>query len=132
MFHALVTAARAGHRFASLRVGVTGAATIPPTLIRELFDVVGIQSVFTAYGLSESTGVCTITRAGDPVETIALTSGRPIPGVELRMVNPDGDWVADGDQGEIAVRGINVMAGYLNDPAATAMAVRDGWLYTGD
>jgi len=134
MFHALVTAARTSpaRRFASLRVGVTGAATIPPSLIRELFEVVGIQSVFTSYGLSESTGVCTITRAGDPVETIALTSGRPIPGVEVRIATPDGRELANGDQGEIAVRGINIMAGYLDDPAATALAVRDGWLYTGD
>jgi acyl-CoA synthetase (AMP-forming)/AMP-acid ligase II len=134
MFHALVTVARTSpvDRFASLRVGVTGAATIPPSLIRELFDVVGIQSVFTAYGLSESTGVCTMTRAGDPVETIAETSGRPIPGVEVRTVSPDGRWLDAGDQGEIAVRGLNVMAGYLDDPEATALAVRDGWLYTGD
>jgi acyl-CoA synthetase (AMP-forming)/AMP-acid ligase II len=134
MFHALVTAARTSpvRRFASVRVGVTGAATIPSSLIRELFDVVGIQSVFTAYGLSESTGVCTITRAGDPVETIAETSGRPIPGVEVRTANPDGSWLATGEQGEIVVRGMNLMAGYLDDPAATALAVRDGWLYTGD
>ena len=134
MFHALVAAARsaAGHDFASLRVGVTGAATIPPSLIRELLDVVGIQAVFTAYGLSESTGVCTITSAADPVEIVAETSGRPIPGVEVRTVDPEGRTLATGEQGEIAVRGINVMAGYLDDPAATALAVRDGWLYTGD
>jgi acyl-CoA synthetase (AMP-forming)/AMP-acid ligase II len=134
MFHALVAAARAaeGAHFASLRVGVTGAATIPPSLIRDLLDVVGIRTVFTAYGLSESTGVCTITRAGDPVDIVAETSGRPIPGVEVRTVDPEGRPLDPGGQGEIAVRGVNVMAGYLDDPAATALAVRDGWLHTGD
>ena len=134
MFHALVAAARASGaaRFASLRVGVTGAATIPPSLVRELLEVLGVEAVFTAYGLSESTGVCTITRAGDPVEIVAETSGRPIPGVEVRTVAADGSPSPSGDRGEIVVRGLNVMAGYLDDPAATALAVRDGWLYTGD
>jgi acyl-CoA synthetase (AMP-forming)/AMP-acid ligase II len=134
MFHALLAAARSsgGDRFASLRVGVTGAATIPPALVRDLLEVLGFEAVFTAYGLSESTGVCTMTRSGDPVEIVAETSGRPIAGVEVRTVSPDGRPLATGDQGEIAVRGLNVMAGYLDDPEATALAVRDGWLYTGD
>jgi acyl-CoA synthetase (AMP-forming)/AMP-acid ligase II len=134
MYHALLAVARSSgaDRFASLRVGVTGAATIPPALVRDLLDVLGIEAVFTAYGLSESTGVCTMTRSGDPVEIIAETSGRPIPGVEVRTVAPDGRRLATGDQGEIAVRGLNVMAGYLDDAEATAQAVRDGWLYTGD
>jgi acyl-CoA synthetase (AMP-forming)/AMP-acid ligase II len=133
MFHALIGRARESGpgRFRSLRVAVTGAAAIPPTLIRDLSDLLGVQ-VFTAYGLSESTGVCTITRAGDPVEVIAETSGRPIPGVEVRTASSDGRLLGDGEQGEVVVRGDNVMAGYLDDDEATALAVRDGWLHTGD
>jgi acyl-CoA synthetase (AMP-forming)/AMP-acid ligase II len=134
MFHVLVGLARESDagRFHSLRVAVTGAATVPPALIRDLSDVLGVTSVFTAYGLSESTGVCTITRAGDPIEVIAETSGRPIRGVEVRTVAPDGRLLGEGEQGEIVVRGNNVMAGYLDDAEATASAIRDGWLHTGD
>jgi acyl-CoA synthetase (AMP-forming)/AMP-acid ligase II len=134
MFHALIAQARQSDpgRFRSLRVAITGAATIPPALIRDLSEVLGVRSVFAAYGLSESTGVCTITRAGDPIDAIAETSGRPIPGVEVRTVDPDGRLLAAGEQGEIVVRGFNVMAGYLDDDEATALAVRNGWLHTGD
>jgi acyl-CoA synthetase (AMP-forming)/AMP-acid ligase II len=134
MFHVLIGEARRSDpgRFHSLRVAITGAAAIPPDLVRDLTAVLGVRSVFTAYGLSESTGVCTITRAGDPVDVIAETSGRPIPGVEVRTIGPDGRFLAEGEQGEIVVRGGSVMAGYLDDPEATAEAVRDGWLRTGD
>jgi len=71
-----------------------------------------------------------MTRRGDPLELVSGTIGRPIDGVEVR-VNPTGDGAADG-VGELEVRGANVMAGYLDDPAATAEAMHDGWLRTGD
>jgi acyl-CoA synthetase (AMP-forming)/AMP-acid ligase II len=134
MFHALIGQARRSDpsRFRSLRVAITGAATVPPALIRDLSEVLGIRSVFTSYGLSESTGVCTITRAGDPIDVVAETSGLPIPGVEVRTVEPGGRLLAAGEQGEIVVRGFNVMAGYLDDAEATAVAMRGGWLHTGD
>ncbi len=134
MFHALIGEARrsGAGRFGSLRVAITGAAAIPPALVRDLLDVLGIESVFTAYGLSEATGVCTITRAGDPVELIAGTSGRPIPGVEVGIIGGDGTLLAEGEAGEIVVRGGSLMAGYLDDPEATAAAFQDGWLRTGD
>jgi HIP---CoA ligase len=133
MFQGLVGRVRAeGRRLSNLRVAVTGAATIAPTLVREILQVLGVDHVFTAYGLTETTGICTITRAGDPVETIAETSGRPVPDVELDIVDQDGRRAPVGTRGEIVVRGFNVMAGYLDDPAATYEAVRDGWLQTGD
>jgi acyl-CoA synthetase (AMP-forming)/AMP-acid ligase II len=133
MFQGLVGRARAGSRHLStLRVAVTGAATIAPTLVRQMLEVLGVDHVFTAYGLTETTGICTITRAGDPVETIAGSSGRPVPNVDLDIVDEDGRSVSAGTRGEIVVRGFNVMAGYLDDPAATDEAIRDGWLHTGD
>ncbi len=134
MFQALVGRARAeGRRLSTtLRLAVTGAATIAPTLIQEILEVLGVDHVFTAYGLTETTGICTITRAGDPVQTIAETSGRPVPHVELDIVDQDGRSVPVGARGEILVRGFNVMAGYLDDPAATDEAIRAGWLHTGD
>jgi acyl-CoA synthetase (AMP-forming)/AMP-acid ligase II len=133
MFQGLVAKARAESRhFSRLRVAVTGAATIAPSLIRDILDVLAVEQAFTAYGLTETTGICTITRAGDPVETIAETSGRPVPDVEVNVVDEESRGLPTGARGEIVVRGFNVMAGYLDDPAATEEAVRDGWLHTGD
>jgi HIP---CoA ligase len=133
MFQGLVARARAeGRRLATLRVAVTGAATIAPSLIRDMLEVLGVDQVFTAYGLTETTGICTITRAGDSVETIAATSGRPVPHVDVDIVDRYDRSVPAGARGEIVVRGFNVMAGYLDDPVATDEAIRAGWLHTGD
>jgi acyl-CoA synthetase (AMP-forming)/AMP-acid ligase II len=133
LFHSLIERARAdGGVFASLRVGVTGAAVIPPTLVRDMYDVLHLDRVVTAYGLTEATGVCTMTRAGDPVEVVAETSGRSIPGVAVQVVDGSGENLPSGEIGEIEVRGVGVMLGYLDDAEATAAAVHDGWLATGD
>ena len=133
MFQGLVARARTeGRHLSTLRVAVTGAATVAPSLVREMLEVLGVEQVFTAYGLTETTGICTITRAGDPVETIAATSGRPVPHVEVDIVDQNDRSVPVGTRGEIVVRGFNVMAGYLDDPAATDEAIRAGWLHTGD
>jgi HIP---CoA ligase len=71
--------------------------------------------------------------AGDDAETIALTSGKAIPGVELRCVDPQNQPLPAGEAGEIVVRGYNVMQGYLDDEDATREAIdADGWLHTGD
>ncbi len=66
-------------------------------------------------------------------ETISTTSGRAIPGVEVRVVDDDGAEVPSGEPGEVVVRGYNVMQGYFEDPEQTAEAIdADGWLHTGD
>jgi acyl-CoA synthetase (AMP-forming)/AMP-acid ligase II len=133
LFQDLVSWAREERRrFSTLRVAVTGAATIAPALIRDMIGVLGVENVFTSYGLSETTGMSTITRAGDPVEVVAETSGRPAPGIEVGIVDDFGQTLPSGRAGEIVVRGPNVMAGYLDDPAATDAAIRRGWLHTGD
>jgi HIP---CoA ligase len=133
MFQGLVARARTeGRRLSTLRIAVTGAATVAPSLIREMLEVLGVDRVFTAYGLTETTGICTITRDSDSVETIAETSGRPVPHVDVDIVDQHDRSVPAGTRGEIVVRGFNVMAGYLDDPAATDEAIRGGWLHTGD
>jgi acyl-CoA synthetase (AMP-forming)/AMP-acid ligase II len=133
LFHSLVDRARNDQAaFSSLRVGVTGAAVIPPSLVRDMYDVLHLDRVVTAYGLTESTGVCTMTRAGDAIEVVAETSGRPIPGVRVQIAGRAGEHLAAGEIGEIEVAGVGIMLGYLNDPEATAAAIRDGWLATGD
>ena len=124
---------RASRDLSSLRVGVTGAAAIPVSMIERMRDDLGFSTVITAYGLTEATGTVTMCRAEDDPETIALTSGRAIPDTEVRIVDEDGNELPRGDAGEIVCRGYNVMLGYLDDPAATAETIdADGWLHTGD
>jgi HIP---CoA ligase len=115
--------ARGGYDLRSLRFAVTGAATVPVVLIERMQTELDIDIVLTAYGLTECNGFGTMCRADDDAVTVATTCGRPIAGFELRI----------GDQGEVLLRGPNVMLGYLDDPQATADAVdADGWLHTGD
>ena len=121
------------HDISSLRVATTGATTIPVDLIRRMNEDLGIDDVFSAYGLTESTGVVSLCQKGDDFNTIATTCGRPLPGTELRLVGDDGLDAGDGEAGEIWVRGFNVMQGYLDMPEATAETITpDGWLKTGD
>jgi HIP---CoA ligase len=117
----------------SLRLAVTGAAAVPVELVRKMRSELHFQTVVTAYGLTESSGVVTICRPDDDPETIATTSGCAIPGVEVRCVDCSGSEVARGDAGEIWVRGYNVMKEYFDNPQATREAITsDGWLKTGD
>ena len=117
----------------SLRLAVTGAASIPVELIERMRGALGIDTVLTAYGLTEACGVVTMCSPDDSPETIARTCGRAVEGVEMRCVDDEGRDAPAGEPGEILVRGYNVMAGYFNDPAGTAQAIdKDGWLKTGD
>ena len=124
---------RASADLSSLRLAVTGAAAIPVELIRRMRDELGFETVLTAYGLTETCGVVSMCRAGDDAETIATTSGRAIPGIEVRCVDEKGSEVPRGEPGEVIVRGYNVMQGYFEDPDETAKTIdADGWLHTGD
>jgi len=124
---------RSERDLSSLRVGVTGAAAIPVSMIERMRDDLGFGTVITAYGLTEATGTVTMCRPEDDPETIALTSGRAIPDTEVRIVDDAGVEVPRGEPGEIVCRGYNVMMGYLDDPVATAETIdADGWLHTGD
>jgi acyl-CoA synthetase (AMP-forming)/AMP-acid ligase II len=124
---------RASYDLSSLRLAVTGAASVPVDLIRRLYSDLGFATVLTAYGLTETCGVVTISSSGDQPELIATTAGRAMPGVEVRCVNGRGAEVPAGEPGEVWVRGYNVMQGYFDDAAATAETITaDGWLRTGD
>jgi len=117
----------------SLRLAVTGAASVPPVLITRMRTELKFRSVLTAYGLTESTGVVTVCPHDADDETVATRCGVAIPGVELRCVDADCHDVPRGTPGEVLVRGYNVMRGYFEDPQATAQAIdADGWLHTGD
>jgi len=117
----------------TLRLAVTGAAPVPVSLIEEMRERLGFETIITAYGLTESSGMATMCRVGDSAEVISGSSGRAIDGVEVQIVDPEGAEVPRGEPGEIVIRGYNVMKGYLGDPDKTAETIdADGWLHTGD
>ena len=117
----------------SLRVAAPGAMGSSPELYRRLRDELGIHHFAPGYGLTEATAIVTRCYWFDDFETVSTTSGRVVPGVELRIVSRSGSDAPAGTDGEILVRGYEVMRGYLDDPAATAQAIDgDGWLHTGD
>jgi acyl-CoA synthetase (AMP-forming)/AMP-acid ligase II len=117
----------------SLRLAVTGAAAVPVELVRRMRAELGFETIVTGYGLTEATGIATMCRHDDDPETIATTSGRAIPDVEVLVVDEKNVEVARGEPGEVVIRGYNVMRGFIHDPEATAEAIdADGWLHTGD
>jgi long-chain acyl-CoA synthetase len=114
--------------FASLRLAISGAASIPDRVVHDARDRLGFR-IHEGYGLTEASPSVTVASGDDPVGSI----GRPIPGVEVRLVDLEGDDVYIGDTGEVLVRGPNVFPGYFDDPEATARVLDgDGWLHTGD
>ncbi|MGH9275638.1 MAG: FadD3 family acyl-CoA ligase [Acidimicrobiales bacterium] len=117
----------------TLRLAVTGAAPVPVELIERMERELGFETVVTAYGLTETCGIVTVCRPDDPPATISASSGRAIPGVEVRIVDDDGAEVPRGEPGEIVVRGYNVMLEYFEDAERTAETIDSaGWLHTGD
>ena len=135
------------HEFdlSSLQLAVTGAASIPAVLIGRMFDELGFDRVISAYGITETTGLVTMCRPGDDRQTIASTSGRVVPGVEIKIAPIDEQSDSEnersdndkeqreGPAGEILIRGYNVMRGYLDDPDATSEAIdSEGWFHSGD
>ncbi|MEH6581960.1 MAG: FadD3 family acyl-CoA ligase [Halioglobus sp.] len=124
---------REDYDLSSLRLAVTGAAPVPVELVNQMRNELGFETVVTAYGLTESCGVVSICRPEDSPEVISHTSGKAMPGVEMKCVDANGDEVAVGAEGEIWFRGFNVMRGYLDNPEETARTITaDGWLQTGD
>jgi long-chain acyl-CoA synthetase len=115
---------------ANMRVAVSGGASLPVEIIKEVSARLGVQ-ILEGYGLSETSPVATFS---DPDrEPRPGSIGIPVWGIELKLL--DGDWnpVEGVDEiGEIAIRGHNIMRGYLNRPEATAEVMRDGWFRTGD
>ena len=124
---------RGAFDLSSLRTTLVGAASVPEQLPHQLRTELPFKTIIIGYGLTESTGICTNTRRGDSDERVANTSGRALPGVEVRIVGEDGTEQPVGASGEVWVRGFVVMKGYLNDPEQTASTITpDGWLRTGD
>jgi long-chain acyl-CoA synthetase len=113
----------------SVRFAVCGAAPASVELLDRFERRYGI-GLIEGYGLSE--GSCAST--GNPLhgERKPGTVGIPLPGQEIRIVDADGTTLPGGEIGEVAIKGPNVMRGYLNRPEETAKTLVDGWLHTGD
>ncbi len=117
----------------NLRLGITGGAVIPSVLVERMRSDLGFAGVCNGYGLTECGGYGTMCRHDDPVDVIANTAGKAMPGVEVCTMSKDGTLLPQGEAGEVVIRGHIVMKGYLDDPEATAATIdADGWLHTGD
>ena len=124
-----------GRRYdlSSLRLSVTGAATVPVEVVRRMREDLHIATVVTGYGLTETTGTVSMCRHDDAPETVATTVGQPLEGISVKVVGESDVPVVAGEPGEILVKGFNIMEGYFDDPDATAGAFDDeGYLRTGD
>ncbi|MBT2423771.1 AMP-binding protein [Streptomyces sp. ISL-22] len=115
--------------FSSVRFAVCGAAPASKELLDAVEKRFGLV-LAEGYGLTECTCAATSNRWWG--ERRAGTVGQAFPGVRVEVVDPDGAILPRGERGEVVVQGPNVMRGYLNRPDATAEALRDGWLHTGD
>ena len=124
----------AGRDLKSLRTGVMAGSPCPVELMRRVVDQMGIREITIAYGLTETSPVITQTFTDDPLELRVQTVGRPLPGLEVKLVDPaSGRTLGDNEQGELCTRGHGVMLGYYKMPEATAAAIdREGWLHSGD
>jgi fatty-acyl-CoA synthase len=123
----------AGRRL-SLRSGIMAGSPCPVEVMNRVVHDMGAEEMTIAYGLTEASPAITQTYVDDPVEVRVGTVGKPIPGVEVRLVDPEsGRTLGEEKQGELCARGHNVMIGYYKMPEATHAAIDDdGWLHTGD
>ena len=115
--------------FASVRLALTGAAKMPEEAMRRLHDRYGI-ALLEGYGLTEASPV--VTSSAGMAQKVGSV-GKALDGVQVRLVDENGEDALLGDAGEVWVKGPNVFMGYLHDPEATARVLTpDGWLRTGD
>lgn len=120
--------------FSSLRTGIMAGAPCPIKVMREVIEKMHMKEITIAYGQTEASPVITQTRVDDPLEFRVSTVGKPLEGVEVKIVDiHTKKEVPNGVIGEICARGYNVMRGYYKMPEATKQAIdEDGWLHTGD
>jgi long-chain acyl-CoA synthetase len=120
---------KASFDLSALRLCASGGASLPVEVLRG-FEEAFEAPILEGYGLSETSPVASFNHPDR--ERKAGSIGQPIEGVEFRLIDDDWNDVADGEIGEIAIKGHNVMKGYLGNPEATAWAIHDGWFRSGD
>ena len=128
MYVVMTTSNMPSDAFSNARICISGGAPLPISILQRFEQTYGLP-IREGYGLSEASPVVTI---NVPEKIKPGTIGPPIPGVSVRVIDPSGKDLAQGEAGELLVKGPNVMVGYFGMPEATTAALRDGWLYTGD
>ena len=113
--------------FATVRLAISGAAPLPAAVLSRVLESTG-HHVFEGYGLTETAPVVTTTLMSEAAKPDSI--GRPLPGVEVRLLDEDGEEVEADDPGELTVRGDNLFSGYW--PDGTDGPDADGWWRTGD
>jgi long-chain acyl-CoA synthetase len=113
----------------TVRLAVSGASALPGSVLEAFRERTGI-TIWEGYGLTETSPAVTTNALGKEAKGDSI--GLPLPGVEVRVVDENGEDVEEGDPGEIVVRGPNVFQGYWRRPEDTRASFRDGWLRTGD
>jgi len=118
----------------SLRTGIMAGSPCPMEIMKRVIGEMHAKDITIAYGLTEASPVMTQTRTDDPIEVKVGTVGRALPGIEVKVWNPDtGQDCAVGEQGELCCRGYNVMKGYYKLEEETARVIdKDRWLHSGD
>ena len=130
MYTALVNTPGADqYDLSSVRLAISGAAPLSAEVLTQFKDIFGID-IYEGYGLTETAPTLTSNRVAEAPRPASI--GKPLPGVEVRLVDEAGEDVELGDPGEILVRGPNVFKGYWNKPDETESAFSDGWFRTGD
>src|SRR3954453_5727486 len=130
MYVGMLHAGSADHADTScLRLRVSGGSAMPGEVLRAFEDKFGCK-ILEGYGLSETSPVASFNHPDRERKVGSI--GRPVAGVEMRVVDDDGGDVEQGEGGEIAIRGPNVMKGYWRKDEATAEVMQDGWFLTGD
>ena len=120
--------------FTHMRTGIMAGSPCPISVMRDVIDKMNMSEITIVFGQTESAPGCTMSSIDDEVDVRVGTVGRPLPGVECKIVDPEtyAD-MPDEVTGEFVARGYNLMKGYYKMPEATAAAIdNDGWLHTGD
>jgi long-chain acyl-CoA synthetase len=132
MYVALMHADLSGRDVSSLRVCVSGGASIPGEVLKGFEKAYGGVPILEGYGLSETCAIATFNRSADDRRIMSI--GKRLWGIDVRVAGPDDEELPTGPEhvGEILLRGHSVMKGYLGRPEATEEAMRGGWFHTGD
>lgn len=120
--------------FSSMRTGIMAGSPCPVKIMQDVVDKMNMEQITIAFGQTELSPVCTQSRVNDSITLRVNTVGRELPGVECKIVDVEtGNDLPDNVEGELIVRGYNIMKGYYKMPEATAAAIdENGWLHTGD
>ncbi|MDR1538527.1 MAG: AMP-binding protein [Clostridiales bacterium] len=120
--------------FSSMRSGIMAGSPCPVKVMKEVIEKMRMTEITSVYGQTESSPGCTQSSVSDSLEVKVNTVGRPLPGIECAIADPEtGEFLPDNVDGEFVARGYNIMKGYYKMPSATESVIdKNGWLHTGD